>query len=89
MHAVPPQVKYVKTGALCIARIATEKAICLELFDNVPQVADATAVWGGRAVSRMHPGRWGFPLIVDGWALLCFSPGSLLLGVAQCTCLSF
>ena len=32
------QVKFVKTGAMCIVRVAVEKSICVELFDRVPQV---------------------------------------------------
>lgn len=30
--------KFVKSGAMCIARIAVEKAICIEPFETVPQV---------------------------------------------------
>ena len=32
------QAKFVKSGAMCIARIVVEKPICIEAFDSVPQV---------------------------------------------------
>jgi peptide chain release factor subunit 3 len=30
--------KFAKTGSICIVRVAVEKAICIEAFDNVAQV---------------------------------------------------
>jgi translation elongation factor EF-1alpha len=32
------QVKFVKSGSVAIVQIAVEKAICVEKFDDVPQV---------------------------------------------------
>ena len=34
--------KFVKSGAVCIARVAVEKPICVELFDQVPQLGRFT-----------------------------------------------
>jgi peptide chain release factor subunit 3 len=30
--------KFAKSGAMCVARISVEKAICIETFETVPQV---------------------------------------------------
>ena len=50
-------------GAMCIARIAVEKPICIEAFDNVPQVGWVAAVWHYAAAacpckSASAMGRW-------------------------------
>lgn len=42
--------KFAKSGAMCVARIAVEKPICIETFDHVPQV------WAG---IRQLPGTKG------------------------------
>lgn len=50
-------------GAMCIARIAVEKPICVEAFDNVPQVGWVAAVWHDYAAACLRKsacamGRW-------------------------------
>lgn len=35
--------KFAKSGAMCVARIAVEKPICVEAFDSVPQVGAGAA----------------------------------------------
>jgi hypothetical protein len=52
--------KFAKNGAMCIARVAVEKSICIEAFDAVPQVG-----LGGE--HRVH--LWG---VVERWT---FPPG--------------
>lgn len=48
--------KFAKSGAMCVARIAVEKPICVEAFDSVPQVrgrrwsASARVVPSGEAL---------------------------------------
>ena len=37
--------KYAKTGSICIVRVAVEKAICIEAFDNVAQVGVDVRGW--------------------------------------------
>lgn len=43
--------KYVKTGGICIARIAVEKPICIETFDAVPQLGRFTLRDEGRTIA--------------------------------------
>lgn len=43
--------KFVKSGAVCIARVAVEKPICVELFDAVPQLGRFTLRDEGRTIA--------------------------------------
>lgn len=43
--------KYAKSGAICIARIAVEKSICIEPFDSVPQLGRFTLRDEGRTIA--------------------------------------
>ena len=43
--------KFVKSGAVCIARVAVEKPICVELFDQVPQLGRFTLRDEGRTIA--------------------------------------
>jgi peptide chain release factor subunit 3 len=43
--------KFVKSGAICIARVAVEKPICLEAFDGVPQLGRFTLRDEGRTIA--------------------------------------
>lgn len=43
--------KFVKSGAVCIARVAIEKPICVELFDQVPQLGRFTLRDEGRTIA--------------------------------------
>lgn len=43
--------KFVKSGAICIARIAVEKSICVEAFDAVPQLGRFTLRDEGKTVA--------------------------------------
>ena len=43
--------KFVKSGAVCIARVAVEKPICVELFDSVPQLGRFTLRDEGRTIA--------------------------------------
>lgn len=43
--------KYVKSGAICIARVAVEKPICVEAFDSVPQLGRFTLRDEGRTIA--------------------------------------
>ena len=43
--------KYVKNGAICIARISVEKPICVEAFDGVPQLGRFTLRDEGRTIA--------------------------------------
>ena len=43
--------KYVKSGAICIARISVDKPICLEAFDVVPQLGRFTLRDEGRTIA--------------------------------------
>ena len=43
--------KYVKSGQICIARIAVEKSICAEAFDKVPQLGRFTLRDEGRTIA--------------------------------------
>ena len=49
VYAIDPKTKekkkakFVKSGAICVVRIAVEKPICIEPFDRVPQVRWAAA----------------------------------------------
>lgn len=45
------QVKYVKSGAVIIARITMEKPICVEQFDVVPQLGRFTLRDEGRTIA--------------------------------------
>ena len=46
-----PQVKYAKSAAIVIVRIEVEKAICVELFENVPQLGRFTLRDEGRTIA--------------------------------------
>ncbi|KAI7840718.1 hypothetical protein COHA_005534 [Chlorella ohadii] len=43
--------KFAKSGAMCIARIAVEKPICIEAFDNVPQLGRFTLRDEGKTIA--------------------------------------
>ncbi|KAL4431268.1 hypothetical protein ABPG75_006524 [Micractinium tetrahymenae] len=43
--------KFAKSGAMCIARIAVEKPICVEAFDNVPQLGRFTLRDEGKTIA--------------------------------------
>lgn len=43
--------KYAKSGSMCIVRIAVEKAICIETFDNVPQLGRFTLRDEGKTIA--------------------------------------
>lgn len=43
--------KFVRTGSICIARIAVDKSICLEAFDSVPQLGRFTLRDEGRTIA--------------------------------------
>lgn len=43
--------KFVKSGAVCIARVAVEKPICVELFDQVPQLGRFTLRDEGKTIA--------------------------------------
>ena len=50
-----PQVKFVKSGSVVIARVTVEKPICVEQFDVVPQLGRFT-LRGRRAHHRYRQG---------------------------------
>lgn len=43
--------KFVKSGSICIARIAVEKGICVETFDKIPQLGRFTLRDEGRTIA--------------------------------------
>lgn len=43
--------KFVKSGAICIARISCEKSVCVEAFDAVPQLGRFTLRDEGRTIA--------------------------------------
>ncbi len=45
------QVKFAKSAAIVIVRIEVEKPICVELFDNVPQLGRFTLRDEGRTIA--------------------------------------
>jgi len=47
----PKKVKFAKSAAIVIVRIEVEKPICVELFDNVPQLGRFTLRDKGRTIA--------------------------------------
>ena len=45
------QVKFAKSGGIVIVRIQVEKPICVELFENVPQLGRFTLRDEGRTIA--------------------------------------
>ena len=45
------QAKFVKSGAVAVVQLAVEKAICVELFSDVPQLGRFTLRDEGRTIA--------------------------------------
>jgi peptide chain release factor subunit 3 len=45
------QVKYVKSGAMCVCRITTEKPVCIETFNDLAAMGRFTLRDEGRTIA--------------------------------------